>query len=232
VNGADLPRVKGLPFIIVTVGLCAACDMGGAEVLDAPRVLAVKVDPASFTPGGSHALEAFGFDVEGEFRWAFCPTAWAPTEPLSCPVGAVELGAGNPLTVDLPAVPSGWLKVEAEGALPAVKKLEAEVTAENPRVRGLVGETGPLPEAVAPLEVVGLKVDFEDGQAVEGFVVSWYVTAGTLEPQRTLGSEVATLEMPEEGEVEVIAVIRESGGGTAWARTALKVEGDKTGEVP
>ena len=75
----------------------------------------------------------------------------------------------------------------------------------------------------APLEKVGLKVDFEDGQAVESFVVSWYVTAGTLEPQRTLGSEVATLEMPEEGEVEVIAVVRESGGGTGWARTVLRV---------
>jgi hypothetical protein len=205
--------------------------MAGAEVLDAPRLLALQTTPATFTPGETHRLEALAFQVPGDLRWSFCATAWAPTEPLSCPTGAVELGTGNPLEVDLPDLPSGWLLAEdAEGqALPATKKLEAGVETENPGVTGLTSDGQPLPANLAPLGVLPLAVAFDPMTDASELVVSWYVTAGTLEPRRSLGSEAATLTAPEaapeSGDLEVFAVIRDADGGTAWTKARLAIGG-------
>ncbi|MCC6623613.1 MAG: hypothetical protein IT385_20310 [Deltaproteobacteria bacterium] len=217
--------------LLALTPLFAACDMEPAEVLDAPRVLAVRTEPAALSPGEPHVLEALAFTppdrAPAELAWSACPVAWRPTDPPTCPDdGAITLGRGNPLTATLPSeLDSLWLRVEpVDGAaLPAMKRLEAGVEAENPSARGVATPAGELPGTItvgAPLELVITLGGDADPSAL---VVSWYVTAGELEPARTLASDPATLVADAPGPLEVIAVVREPGGGTAWTSARFEV---------
>ncbi len=200
------------------------CDMQPAETLDRPRVLALKTEPAVLSPGAEHTLTALLFDVPEAITWRACAEAWAPTDPPSCASGAIELGQGNPLVVALPDLDDLWLAatpVSGE-ALTAVKRLEASATGTNPEVTGLTTASGPLTTLPAGGSVE-LRVALEDVAAPEDLVVSWYTSAGTLEPGRTLASEGALLEAPTQGPVRVIAVVRDTGGGTGWTEATLEV---------
>lgn len=202
--------------------LLAACEMQPAETLDYPRVLALRLEPAEPVPGEVHTASALTFEA-GPLSWSLCESAWTPT--LSCPTGAVALGEGNPLTFTFPDLESAWLKAEGEGASPAVKKVEVGSGAANPSTATIVGADGPLPGSLEPTSELSLGVelgDLSDEQKAD-LVVSWYVTAGTLEPARTLGTEPATLTAPASGTVRIVAVIREQAGGTTWAEATLTV---------
>ena len=253
--------LRGLPFLpaswpglLALTALCA-CDMQPAETLDRPRVLALKTEPAVLAPGEVHVLTALTFEVPGELEWSLCAVAWSPTEPLSCPTGAIPLGRGNPLSVTLPAdLTSGWLEVApvADGsapaslALPAVKRLDAAAIATNPEPRGLVSATGPMPTNLANGDTIDLMVDLGDvpTPTAERLVVSWYTTAGALDPGRTLATETATLEAPgrsPEGlpsaptdtrALRVIAVVRDAGGGTGWTEATLSIGATSDTDAP
>ncbi len=200
------------------------CDMQPAETLDRPRVLALKTEPAVLSPGAEHTLTALLFDVPEAIAWRACAVAWTPTEPLTCSTGAIELGQGNPLTIVLPELDDMWLEATpvAGAALPAVKRLEVGVDATNPEVTGLVTPTGPLPAALTPGSPIELRVALGPADAPpEELVVSWYTSAGTLDPGRTLASEGALLEAPDAGPVRIIAVVRDTGGGTGWTEATL-----------
>lgn len=197
--------------------------MPPAEVLSSPRVLALRTEPAALAPGEPHTLTALTYEVDAELAWSWCQVAWAPTDPPSCPTGQIALGEGNPLEVTLPDAPSGWLLAAPtdDAALPAVKRLDAEGGATNPEVVAITAGDAPL-TSVGPGASIALGVT--TGGDPAALVVSWYVTAGTLEPARTLASETATLEAPgEPGPLRVIAVVREPAGGTAWAEATLDV---------
>lgn len=197
--------------------------MPPAEVLSAPRVLALHTEPAALAPGEPHTLTALTFEVDAELAWSWCQVAWAPSDPPTCPTGQIELGEGNPLEVTLPDAPSGWLlAAPLDGAaLPAVKRLDSESGAANPEVTAITSGDTPL-SSVAPGASIALGVTTDGDPAA--LVVSWYVTAGTLEPARTLASETATLEAPTEpGALRVIAVVREQAGGTGWVEATLDV---------
>lgn len=214
---------------LFSVTVLAACDMPPAEVLDAPRVLALRSEPAELAPGEAHTLTALTFAVDAELAWSFCQASWAPTEPPSCPTGALALGLGNPLVATLPE--DGWLlaaPVDAS-ALPAVKRVEAGTGADNPVVRAVTA-TSRAPEPGAPIASVAPGASLDVRAEVDGdpdrLVVSWYVTGGTLEPARTLASEPATLVAPSAASSEpltIIAVVREKAGGTGWAEARLDV---------
>lgn len=201
--------------------------MPSAEVLDAPRVLALRIEPATFTPGAEHTLSALTFEVGPDLDWSFCADAWRPTDPPSCPSEAVELGRGNPLTATLPAVDSGWLlAAPATGeALPAVKRLTSDTAAQNPELVGITRtDDGPSPPP--PASSLMLALTLADPALAPELVVSWYLTAGALDPKRTLASEPATLVLPARPEpVRVIAVVREPAGGTSWTETTFTVDG-------
>lgn len=207
-----------LPMAATLIG----CEMQPAETLDYPRVLALRLEPAEPAPGEVHTASALTFEV-GQLTWSLCEEAWTPT--LTCPTGAITLGEGNPVSFTFPDLESAWLKAEAEGASPAVKLVEVDSGANNPTTANLVGETGPLPPSLEPEAEVALRVDLGDlpDETKAELVVSWYVTAGTLEPAKTLGTETATLTAPASGSVRVVAVIREQAGGTTWAETTLTV---------
>lgn len=194
--------------------------MQPAETLDWPRVLALKTEPAVLVPGAEHTLTALLFDVAATIEWRACAVAWVPDEPPSCPTGAIALGQGNPLEVVLPAeLDDLWLAASPTWgeALPAVKRLVADAVATNPEVLGLVST--PLTPG-APTE---LRVALADMSNAQDLVVSWYTSAGVLEPGRTLASEPAVLEVPAAGPVRVIAVVRDTGGGTGWTEATLEV---------
>jgi len=199
-----------------------ACEMQPAETLDYPRVLALRLEPAEPVPGENHTATALTFEA-GALTWSLCEEAWTPA--LTCPTGAVSLGEGNPITFTFPDLESAWLKAEADGASPAVKLVEVGSGAINPTRASLVGEDGPLPASIQPEAELALRVDLGDltEEAQAELVVSWYVTAGTLEPARTLGNETATLTAPASGAVRVVAVVREQAGGTLWTEATLTV---------
>lgn len=207
-----------IPLAAVLIG----CEMQPAETLDYPRVLALRLEPAEPVAGEVHTASALTFEA-GPLTWSLCESAWTPT--LVCPTGAVSLGEGNPVTFTFPDLESAWLKAEAEGASPAVKLVEVDSGATNPATATLVGKDGPLPPGIEPEAEVALRVDLGDlsEEAKAELVVSWYVTAGTLEPARTLGTEEAILTAPASGSVRIVAVIREQAGGTTWAETTLTV---------
>jgi hypothetical protein len=172
-------------------------------------------------PGEPHVLSALVFDLEDALHWSFCAEAWRPTDPPDCPSGAVALGRGNPLVTTLPELDSGWVLASPldGGALPAVKRLESGTEAANPEVSGILVETSPESR-----EGVALRVVLAEGRDPTTLVVSWYVTAGTLEPKRTLASEAAILTAPEPAAApRVIAVVREEAGGTGWTETTLEL---------
>lgn len=66
--------------------------------------------------------------------------------------------------------------------------------------------------------------DGADVADVADVVVSWYVTAGVLDPARTVGTEKVTLTAPEAaGPLRIIGVARQIAGGTAWGELTLEV---------
>lgn len=216
----SLPAIFALALPIASA--LVGCEMQPAETLDYPRVLALRLEPAEPIPGEAHTATALTFET-GPLTWSLCEEAWTPT--LTCPTGAISLGEGNPVTFTFPDLESAWLKAEAEGASPAVKLVEVASGATNPDTAVLVGKDGPLPPGVEPEAELALRVDLgelSDEKKAE-LVVSWYVTAGTLEPARTLGTEEAILTTPASGSVRVVAVIREQAGGTTWAEATLTV---------
>lgn len=203
-------------------GALMACEMQPAETLDYPRVLALRLEPAEPVPGETHSATALTFET-GALTWSLCEEAWTPA--LTCPSGALTLGEGNPISFTFPDLESAWLKAEAEGASPAVKLVEVDSGATNPTTASLVGKDGPLPPSVEPEAEVALRVDLGGltDEAKAELVVSWYVTAGTLEPAKTLATEEAILTAPTSGSVRIVAVIREQAGGTTWTEATLTV---------
>jgi len=201
--------------------------MPPAEVLDTPRVLAIRTEPAALAPGEPHTLEALAFGVEAPLVWSACPVAWRPTDPPSCPDDqALTLGQGNPLSVTLPSdLTSLWLRAEpVDGAaLPAVKRLEADTEAENPRVSAITTADGRPPTSATIDEAIELAVGLEGDVDGSGLVVSWFVTAGRLEPARTLASERATLVPDAPGPLDVIAIVPAPSGGVGWASAPREV---------
>lgn len=199
-----------------------ACEMQPAETLDYPRVLALRLEPADPTPGETHTATALTFET-GPLTWSLCEEAWSPD--LTCGSGAIVLGNGNPVTFQWPDLESAWLKAEANEVAPAVKKVEVDSGAVNPTVATIVGADGPFPTSAQSKAELALRVDLGELNDEEkaALVVSWYVTAGELEPAKTLGNETATLMLPDRGEVRVVAVIRQKEGGTTWAEATLTV---------
>jgi len=212
--------------LIVAIG-AAACDMPSAEILDAPRVLGLKSEPANLVPGGEALLTALVFDAPASLDWSLCEAAWAPTEPLSCPTGAIALGSGNPLSITWPeSLTSAWLQAVPGdgGALPAVKRVEVGTAADNPTVVAIATLAGPLPTTLAAGATTDVVVTFPEATASGQLVVSWYTTGGKLDPGRTLGNEAATLVAPMvAGPMRLIAVVREKAGGTSWTEATLTI---------
>lgn len=216
-------------FIPALTALLVACDMQPAEILDYPRVLAIALEPADPVPLAEHTARALTFEVGAELEWAICPVFWSPTD-LSCPTTPLVLGRGNPLTFTWPELERGWLKATpVDGsASPAAKLFEADAGAINPSAT-LVTSTGEaLPARVAPSAELSLAVDLGElpEEVRQRVVVSWYVTAGTLEPARTRASETATWTAPAAPPpvpVRLIAVLRETKGGTSWTEATLTV---------
>jgi len=209
---------------LVGLIIVGACDMREVEVLDAPRVLALRSEPAELAPGAEHTLSALVFDVAEAPTWSLCAEAWAPADPPVCTSGAVTLGQGNPLVVTLPAeLDSAWLRVDGAGALPAMKLVEADSGAVNPTVGGLLAGGAALPSAIGVGDTLELVVALEGEVAAADVVVTWYITAGELEPARTLGDEPATLTGVEPGPIDVFAVVRTKAGGTAWTSARVEV---------
>lgn len=222
------PVMTRTTYLSVFLGLIfGACDMQGAETLDYPRVLAIALDPADPVVGEAHTATALTFEVGAELEWTLCPVYWEPSD-LSCPVDEVALGTGNPITFTWPELSSAWLlaKPRGDAASPAVKRLEVDAGAVNPTVTITGKDGGPAPLGVVP------GAELELGATISGLtdeergrtVVSWYVTAGELEPARTRVDESVVFKAPDTaGEVRVIVVARETLGGTAWAAATLVV---------
>ena len=215
----------------------AACEMAAADVLEGPRLLGVRATPAAFVPGEAVTVEALAWDLAGEdLVWSACPVAWAATDPITCPAGdALPLGEGNPLTFTPPVASprtGWWLLVEGPGAIPAGRRLDPEPDGEatilNPPAFALTRGEDP---AGAP-GALTLTPSFEDPDPPTAppldpsrVVISWYVTAGTLEPARTVGLAPATFTPPDggaEAPVTIVAVARDVDGGTTWSSTTLE----------
>ncbi|MCB9734959.1 MAG: hypothetical protein H6745_20420 [Deltaproteobacteria bacterium] len=217
-----------LALVVGLAAATAACEAEPADVLDTPRILALRADPATLSPGAEHAVTALAFAVTGELRWSLCPVAWAPTDPLSCPTGdAVDLGTGNPLVATLPAdLDDLWLRCEDVSgvALPAVKRLTTADDTVNPDVVAFTTPAGSLPASVARATSVDLSPTLT-GADPDRVVVSWYVTAGVLEPKRSVGAAAVTFTAPDEpGPVTLLAVARDKGGGVGWLEATIEVD--------
>jgi len=225
------PSLWRSALLVATGAVMVACVMPPADVLDSPRILAIQVEPPDLRPGTSHTLTALAYGIADDgLEWSACPVAWAPTDPVSCPVSdPLELGRGNHLTVTFPPeVRDLWLLVDApEPSLPATRRVEAsDLPTDNPAVEGiaLAAAPGAALAPLAPGATVSLTVAYASGVDAERFVVSWYTTAGELTPARARGPEAVTLEAPEApGPVRVFAVIRTLEGGVAWAEATLEV---------
>ncbi|PKN58962.1 MAG: hypothetical protein CVU56_03195 [Deltaproteobacteria bacterium HGW-Deltaproteobacteria-14] len=161
--------------------------------------------------------------------WAACATAWAPTDPPSCPAGEIALGSGNPLTITAPAdVDPLWVRATAtapDGVLPIVRALASDARADNPEVLALDSGDGPLPVAVAPgaeqTVRARLSAAVDDGERV----VSYYTSAGSFTPFRLYDEGVTTLTAPDApAEATIIAVVRDDAGGAGWLTATLRVE--------
>lgn len=220
-------RARTAPLLLAIGALLAGCEAEPADLLDGPRLLALRSDPATLAPGARHTLTALAFAVTGELRWSLCPEAWAPTEPLSCPSGrAVDLGVGNPLRVVLPAeLEEVWLRCEdASGAaLPAVKRLTTADDTANPEVVAITAAAGALPATLARASSLDLRPTLSGADPAR-VVVSWQVSAGVLEPKRTVGAVLATLTAPDElGPLLILAVARDKGGGVGWREVTLEI---------
>ncbi len=211
----------------------AACEMPPADVLDGPRILAIRTEPTGFVPGEPVTVAALTWAIEGDVTWSACPVAWAPADPVRCPAGpALPLGTGNPLTFTPPPETPGtgwWLLAEGGDAIPAGRRLDpepdGEATLVNPPDFDLITAPG-APEAPETLTLTPAFDAVAPPLDPARIVISWYVTAGTLEPARTVGLDPATFTWPEDGtrpRVAVIAVARDLDGGTTWSSTVLEV---------
>lgn len=205
------------------------CEMLPAEVLSAPRILAIRATPPVWRAGARLELEALVWNVDAEVVWSACPTAWAPTDPISCPSGAaVSLGRGNPHAVELDVAGGElWLKAEAGTALPAVQLLKVDSQASNPVLEGIFAEGGaPLPTSASPGVDVALAVVFADSSVADNVVTSWYVSGGELLPARTVGTTPTIWTMPDapsDAPLTLIGVSRAVAGGVTWTVRTLEV---------
>jgi len=230
-----MSRTRLVPALLALATLAAACDDMATEpsMLDAPRLLALRATPPNLASGGEVVLEALTWDI-ADVRWEACATAWAPTSPLSCPTGALALGAGNPLTVALPEGATAlWIKaeaVEAPEVLPAIVALSSDGPTENPTLAGLVDADGAPLGAVAPgaevalHAVLGAPTAVPDG-ADPRRVVSYFTSAGAFDPFRAFDEGLTTFLAPDApATAEVRVVVRDAAGGTGWYATTLAVE--------
>ncbi len=122
-------------------------------------------------------------------------------------------------------VESLWLRADATGALTAVKRVAADGPEANPRLDAiLTSEGAELPAAVGVGAVLGLRARLDDTVDPTQVVISWYTTAGKIEPLRTLGSASADFTAPDApASARLIAVCRDTEGGTCWAQATLEV---------
>ncbi|TNF25456.1 MAG: hypothetical protein EP329_23065 [Deltaproteobacteria bacterium] len=217
-----------LPAAAFLALVATGCDDMGAEpsMLDEPRFLAVRATPGALTPGGPLTLEALAWEVDG-VTWTGCATAFAPTDPPSCPTGALPIGEGNPLTLTAPeGVDPLWVRAEATAAadvLPIVRAVRSGAPTDNPVISAIEGADGPLPASLAPGATLALRARL-DVTEPDAHIVSYYTSAGSFEPFRLYGEGVTTLTAPAApGEATVIAVVRDPDGGTDWLSTTLTV---------
>ncbi|MFT7581289.1 MAG: hypothetical protein ACI9MR_002964 [Myxococcota bacterium] len=215
--------------------LSAGCEADPAAVLDEPRFLAVQADPPRLAEDQPVALEALTFQMGDELRWQWCPSNWvsppldSDSDALLCSSGdAVSLGVGPTVTLDPPNdLSSLWILVEApEGveALPAVRLLEATGAEANPEITAII-QLGPQPAPPAGVEEeISLAVAFGPDETSGDHVATWYVTAGELLPNRSVGEESVTFTTPSTpGGVEVVVVVRGTDGGVSWLTRTIEV---------
>jgi len=212
------------------VFLYSACDDMGAEpsMLDAPRFLAVRATPGALTPGESLTVEALGWQIDG-VSWTGCATAFAPTDPPSCPAGPIALGEGNPLTFVAPAdVDPLWVRADATsptGVLPIIRAFASDAPADNPEVTAIEAADGPLPASIAPATEQSVRARLTLVDAETEPIVSYYTSTGSFEPFRLYGEGETTLTAGAAAtEATIIAVVRDDAGGTGWLSTTLRVE--------
>ena len=212
---------------IIAVLVVARCDDDLTDVLDEPRILAIRSTPPALNPGGQNTLEALTFDVEQPLSWRGCAVNWTAVVDPTCPAGAIDFGRGNPVTIDVPAdLARVYIRADSEFTLPTVRLLESDVPAtENPSLQGIVtGDGSDAPTAMPPESQASLRPVFGPTVDEANTVVSWLTTGGQLDPERTVGEQTMTLTAPAEtGEITLYAVARTKDGGVQWLTHTLTV---------
>lgn len=226
-------------ILLLAAGWAAtACQSDGSRpsLLDAPRVLAVRMEPVALPSGATGTVEVLAHDVTGVV-WQGCATPWTAQAEPACRTGAWPLGTGAKLTVPVPAgLTTLHLRVDAHGpsgqAQPAIARWSAQAAGSNPEV---------LVAAVAP--TVGLLAAPVSGQlAMRGSTPggasasathTWFATAGEFLPWRTRGESATTWSAPTvAGPVTLVCVSRDGLGGVGWHQWSLDVGGNAQGVTP
>ncbi len=215
-------------YLVLAGVLLAGCDDGPAEpsLLDAPRVLAIRGEPAALVEGEDITIEAIGFEL-GAIEWDACPAPFVPGFPATCPIAPIPVGSGNPVTVQVPAgVSEVWVRATVEGALTTIRRFGSEGPATNPEIAALVDDDGaPLP-TLAPGAEQPVRADLVGEAGDERRVVTFYSTLGGFDPFRRFEEESSLLLIPEDaepGEVTLIAIVRDADGGVGALQTVVEV---------
>lgn len=206
------------------------------SVVDDLRVVDVRVDPASPTPGEAPVVEPLVLDAFGDgfetWSW-WCVDGACGTEPLSAGAFAtVRVLACSPGLCAGPgpdlADPASWLvDLPFEGVSLAERRVPLSPSAEMRLNENPVFSVAPvLPEVAGPGEEV--VIDLAASDSTDQVLVGWlYATAGGVpEASVTLeaGAGSLTWVAPDDpGEVQVSVIVDDGLGGSVQHSGTVRV---------
>lgn len=217
------PWSSRLATALSMIAVTQACDDMGPEpsLLDEPRVLAIRGE----ANGTDIRVEALTWQTPA-LTWTGCTSPWLPDKTPLCPSQTVDHGAGNPVIIT-PTSDTDRLYLRLDGgAVTAVTTLSTDPLPEHPDTPVVEADGAPLSSTVAAGAQLSVRtlVTIAGQPITEESVTTWFVSAGRVEPWRSLGSATSTFEVPSEpGPVTLIAVVRTESGGVAWVQSELAV---------
>jgi len=205
------------------------------SLLEAPRILAVNLEPRSFSPGTEHTLNALTYGVENPM-WTGCPSPFVPDDTVSCPVeipGAdfSALGTGESVTFTLPEelpLTQLWVKISAsdETILPLVFRLEKATGDTNPSVTDVTDTDGKtlVGAEIKAGETIEVRPVLQDPLETNRLTTSFFTNQGSFAPHNTFDGATSSFKAPDEpGTVQWIILVRDGEEAVGWMKLEVEV---------
>ena len=218
-------RYMLLTLVCTTV---ACSDFHTPAELSKPQIIALRVEPATITPGSRAKLTALVAGPDGIMP---AEVSWSVTSPANAANATIDVDdEGTWIAPALDAIPAS-IEVDARvvvagDVLLGVRSVRiARDVTDNPRVATLRVNGDDLPEGQPlvlqrsePVELtISTAPHMEDGARV-----SWYATVGEITLYRRVPTEFVAPDQPATG--WLIVVYRDGVGGVAWRSHPLQIQ--------